>query len=283
MPEILKGHHVAEDLRIKTKEKVKKLTDQGIIPTLAFMRADENPASIKYEEAAARFMDKVGIQTVHVNFTPEVPEDIFLQELEKLNQDEDVHGILVLQPLPENISLKAVADCISPKKDIDGMHALNLGKIMLGDSSGHLPSTVKAVVELLQYYKINVAGKNVCVIGKSNTVGKPLSVSLLTQGATVSTCHTETNNLKQFTKQADILVTATGEIGLVTKEHVKENAVVIDVGFNFEKGKAYGDVLYDEVVNVASAITPVPGGVGSVTTASLADQVANAAEWVQEE
>jgi len=283
MPEILKGSHVAKELRQKTKEKVTKLTEQGITPTLAFMRADQNPDAIQYENAAARFMDEVGMQTVHVNFTAEVSQVIFLQKLEELNHDEGIHGILVLQPLPEDISLKAVADSISPKKDIDGMHPLNSGKIMIGDSTGHLPSTVKAVIELLDYYEIDVAGKNVCVIGKSNTVGKPLTISLLNRDATVSTAHTQTIDLMQLTKQADVLITATGEIGLITKEHVKEDAIVIDVGFNFENGKAYGDVAYDEVAAVASAITPVPGGVGSVTTASLAEQVANAAGWLQEE
>jgi len=283
MPEILRGSEVAKELKKRTTEKVSKLTEQGITPTLAFMRADENQDAIQYENAAARFMDKVGMQTVHVNFTSDVSQAIFLEELEKLNQDESIHGILVLQPLPENISLKAVADSISPEKDVDGMHPLNLGKIMLKDSTGHFPSTVKAVLELLDYYEIGVAGKNVCVIGKSNTAGKPLSLSLLNQDATVSTAHTQTADLMQLTKQADILITATGEIGLVTKEHVKEDAVVIDVGFNFENGKAYGDVAYDEVAEVAAAITPVPGGVGSVTTASLAEQVANAAQWLQEE
>lgn len=153
---------------------------------------------------------------------------------------------------------------------------------MTGDNKAHLPSTVKAVVEMLKYYEISVAKKDICVIGKSTTVGKPLSLLLLNERATVSNCHTGTKQLKKYTNEADILISATGAIGLITKEHVKKDAIVIDVGFNFKDNKAYGDVRYDEVSAIASAITPVPGGVGSVTTASLAQQVANAAEWLQE-
>lgn len=152
---------------------------------------------------------------------------------------------------------------------------------MTGDRHAHLPSTVKAVMELLNYYKIGIARQEITVIGKSNTVGKPLTVLLLNQGATVSNCHTATNDLKKYMRNADIVITATGDIGLVTKEHIKKGAVVIDVGFNFEGGKAYGDVAYEEVAEVAGKITPVPGGVGSVTTASLARQVTHAAEWLQ--
>lgn len=282
MVEVLNGREVSKDLNKVTKEKVEKLLDAGITPTLAIMRADQNPASIQYEKAATRFMKRVGINTKHVVFPDGVSQEEFLESLDQVNQDDQVHGILVMQPLPDNIDLQMVADHISPEKDIDGMHVLNLGKIMAEESEGHLPSTVRAVIELLAYYKIGVARKEITVIGKSNTVGKPLSVLLLNQGATVSTCHTVTRDLTVYTKQSDIVISATGEIGLITKDHITPGTVVIDVGFNFVDGKAYGDVAYDEVSEVASKITPVPGGVGSVTTASLARQVADATEWQQQ-
>lgn len=282
MVEVLNGREVSKDLNKVTKEKVEKLLDAGITPTLAIMRADQNPASIQYKKAATRFMKRVGINTKHVVFPDGVSQEEFLESLDQVNQDDQVHGILVMQPLPDNIDLQMVADHISPEKDIDGMHVLNLGKIMAEESEGHLPSTVRAVIELLAYYKIGVARKEITVIGKSNTVGKPLSVLLLNQGATVSTCHTVTRDLTVYTKQSDIVISATGEIGLITKDHITPGTVVIDVGFNFVDGKAYGDVAYDEVSEVASKITPVPGGVGSVTTASLARQVADATEWQQQ-
>lgn len=282
MAKILDGRAVAKALNQQTEEKIEQLKKDGISPTLAILRADENPDSIQYEKAATCYMEKMGIETKPVTLEIGVNEANFVKELECLNVDSAVHGILVMQPLPENISLKRVSECISPMKDIDGMHPLNLGRIMTGDKKAHLPSTVKAVMAILQHYEISVSQKDICVIGKSNTVGKPLSVLLLNERATVSNCHTGTKHLKKYTKEADILITATGAIGLVTKQHVKNGAVVIDVGFNFKDNKAHGDVLYDEVAKIASAITPVPGGVGSVTTATLAQQVANAAKWLQQ-
>lgn len=280
MAEMLDGRVVAEALNKQTATQIESLQEAGISPTLAIMRADKNPASIQYEKLATRYLDKMGIATTHIVFEDGVSEDKFLASLDQLNTDSTVHGILIMQPLPEGISLARVSERISPTKDIDGMHPLNLGHIMAGNKQAHLPSTVKAVVELLDYYDISVAKKDICVIGKSNTVGKPLSVLLLNERATVSNCHTGTQNLKQYTSAADILISATGLIGLVTKEHVKKDAVVIDVGFNFKDNKAYGDVQFEEVSKIASAITPVPGGVGSVTTAALAQQVVNAAQWL---
>lgn len=281
MTKILDGRVVAKELNKETKREVDQLKEKGLTPTLAIVRADQNPASIQYEKMASRFMEKLGIQIEYATFPKGISETAFLEEMDQLNNNPKIHGIIVMQPLPKNISRVSVAKHISPVKDIDGMHALNLGKIMALDKEALLPSTVKAIAELLEYYDIDVAGKTVVVIGKSNTVGKPLSVLLMNLGATVINCHTGTKNLKDFTKQADILISATGEIGLVTKDHVQNDAVVIDVGFNFKGNKAYGDVAFDEVSDVASAITPVPGGVGSVTTASLARQLAQAAEWSQ--
>lgn len=282
MAKWLDGRVVAKALNKQTTTQIESLQEAGISPTLAIMRADQNPASIQYEKSATRYMEKMGIATKHIVFEESVSEDEFLAALDQLNADSAVHGILVMQPLPLAISLARVSERISPKKDIDGMHPLNLGHIMAGNKQAHLPSTVKAVVELLRYYEISVSKKDICVIGKSNTVGKPLSVLLLNERATVSNCHTGTQNLEQYASAADILISATGSIGLVTKKHVKKGAVVIDVGFNFKDNKAYGDVQFDEVSEIASAITPVPGGVGSVTTAALAQQVTNAAQWLQQ-
>lgn len=282
MAKILDGRAVAKALNKQTTTQIDSLLEAGITPTLAIMRANENPASIQYEKSAARYMEKMRVATKRVVFEEGVNEAEFLEALDQLNNDSEVHGILVMQPLPRAISLARVSECISPTKDIDGMHPLNLGHIMAGNQKAHLPSTVKAVVELLRYYDIRVSQKDICVIGKSNTVGKPLSVLLLNERATVSNCHTGTQNLEKYTSEADILISATGSIGLVTPQHVKKGAVVIDIGFNFKDNRAHGDVRYEEVAKIASAITPVPGGVGSVTTAALAQQVANAAQWLQQ-
>ncbi len=275
----LDGKVVAKELNKKTAAEANRLKQMGVIPTVAILRADKNEASIQYEKMATRFMDKLGIQTKYATFEDGVSEEEFLKALDQVNTSENVHGILVMQPLPGNIRRTEVAKHISPSKDIDGMHALNLGKIMALDHEVLLPSTVKAVLEIFRYYAIDVAGKTAVVIGKSNTVGKPLSVLLMNQGATVINCHTRTKDLRHFTKQADILISATGQIGLIGKEDIKKDAVVIDVGYNFVGNKAYGDVRFDEVYHLASAITPVPGGVGSVTTASLASQLVQTAMW----
>lgn len=279
---ILDGRAVAKQVNQETKEGIKFLQEKGVQPTLAIMRADQNPASIQYEKSAGRFMKKIGIDTEYVTFEEGTSEKEFLIELNRLNNNDHIHGILVMQPLPDNIKRNNVAKMISPEKDIDGMHALNLGKIIVEEPEAHLPSTVKAVMEIIRYYGIEIKGKDICVIGKSNTVGKPLSVLLLNLGATVTNCHTSTQNLKEYTKRADVLISATGEIELITKDYVKEDAVVIDVGFNFKGNKAYGDVNYADVFDHVQAITPVPGGVGSVTTASLARQLVLAAELLSE-
>ena len=279
MTKILDGRKVAKKLNQETKKEIERLKEQGLTPTLAIVRADQNPASVQYEKMATKYMEKLGIQVEYATFPEDVQEEVFLDALDQLNNHPEIHGIIVMQPLPKHIHRVKVAQHISPQKDIDGMHALNLGKIMAEDKEALLPSTVKAVAEILKYYNIEVKGQTACVVGKSNTVGKPLTVLLMNLDATVINCHTNTKNLKQFTKQADILITATGEIGLITKDHVQNDAVVLDVGFNFKGNKVYGDVVYDEVSQIANAITPVPGGVGSVTTASLARQLALAAEW----
>ena len=279
MTKILDGRKVAKKLNQETKKEIERLKEQGLTPTLAIVRADQNPASVQYEKMATKYMEKLGIQVEYATFPEDVQEEVFLDTLDQLNNHPEIHGIIVMQPLPKHIHRVKVAQHISPQKDIDGMHALNLGKIMAEDEEALLPSTVKAVAEILKYYNIEVKGQTACVVGKSNTVGKPLSVLLMNLDATVINCHTNTKNLKQFTKQADILITATGEIGLITKDHVQNDAVVLDVGFNFKGNKVYGDVVYDEVSQIVNAITPVPGGVGSVTTASLARQLALAAEW----
>ena len=281
MTKILDGRAVAKKLNQETKEEVGRLKKKGLSPTVAIVRADQNPASIQYEKMASKYMERLGIQVEYATFPENVLEEKFLAELDQLNNHPEIHGIIVMQPLPKHIHRVKVAQHISPEKDIDGMHALNLGKIMAEDKEALLPSTVKAVAEMLEYYNIEVKGKTACVVGKSNTVGKPLTVLLMNLDATVINCHTYTKNLKQYTKQADILITATGEIGLITKEHIKSEAVVLDVGFNFKENKVYGDVVFDEVSEIAHAITPVPGGVGSVTTASLARQLLLAAEWSQ--
>ncbi len=201
-------------------------------------------------------------------FSEDVKEEELLSLIEKLNNDDSVHGILVQLPLPKGLDEKKVLLSISPKKDVDAFHPVNVGRIMIGDYD-FLPCTPAGVMELIHLSGIDVEGKECVVIGRSNIVGKPQAMLLLHENATVTICHSRTKNLKELTKRADVIVSAVGKMNTVTADMVKEGAVVIDVGINKKDGKLHGDVDFDEVEKIASAITPVPGGVGPMTIAML--------------
>lgn len=277
MTKVLSGKEVADKINQQTQQVVEELKLIHHIPALAIVRVGEDPSSIAYETAAIKAMNQVGIEVESIVFPEDAPSEHILSAIDDLNENADTHGILVMQPLPESLSRNEVALRISPDKDIDGLTPSNLGKLVENDQTGLWPSTPKAVMELLAYYEIELAGADVCVIGSSPVVGKPLSILLLNAEATVANCHIKTKDLTQYTRQADIVISATGAPHLVSPEHVREGAVVIDVGYGQVDGKTCGDVQYDAVAEKAAAITPVPGGIGTITTAVLAEQVVKAA------
>ncbi|EXJ24016.1 Methylenetetrahydrofolate dehydrogenase (NADP+) [Alkalibacterium sp. AK22] len=276
----LKGKPVAKALLEKAEQTVEDLKKIDCNPTLAIVRVGDDQSSISYENAAIKTMNKAGIRVEPVVFEATAKRSEVMTAIEALNQNSEVHGILVMQPLPDTLSRNDVARCLNPNKDIDGLTPENLGRVVEDDSTTLVPSTPRAVMALLEYYGISVEGKDVCVIGSSPVVGKPLSIMLLNEEATVSNVHIKTKDIRRYTCDADIVISATGAVELVRAEHIKAGAVVIDVGFGYKNGKPVGDIKYDEVFEKAGAVTPVPGGVGSITTAVLAEQVAQAA-WNQ--
>lgn len=280
MTKELKGRPVAKALLERTMNTVEDLKKIDCYPTLAIVRVGDDKSSISYENAAIKTMQQSGIAVEPVIFKETADAEKVLQSIEALNEKADIHGILVMQPLPDTLARNDIARCLNPNKDIDGLTPENLGRVVENDPTTLVPSTPKAVMALLEFYGIAVEGKDVCVIGSSPVVGKPLSIMLLNEEATVSNVHVKTKDIKHYTCQADIVISATGVVELVKAEHIKEGAIVIDVGFGYKDGKPVGDVSYDDVYEKAGAITPVPGGVGSITTAILAEQVAQAA-WNQ--
>lgn len=277
MTKVLDGKVVAREILARTAQTVEELKKVDSPPTLAIVRVGEESSSISYENAAIKAMNRVGIEVQSVIFEASQSHQEIFQGLEELNEDEGVHGILVMQPLPEGLSRNEIANHIDPEKDVDGLTPENLGRLVEQDPSVLLPSTPLAVMELLEYYEVETKGLDVVVIGSSSVVGKPLSILLLNAKATVTNCHLDTKDVKAYTSKADVVVSATGALGLVKADYIKEGAIVIDVGFGYKDGKMMGDVDYDEVKEKASAITPVPGGVGSITTAVLAEQVVKSA------
>lgn len=276
---LLKGKVVADQLREDTLKRVRALKEKSVSPKLCILRVGEDPGSISYEKSAVREMTRNEIEVQKEQFPEDVTLAEMLEQLEKWNTDPSCHGILLMQPLPKHLSVTALSQAVAPEKDIDGMSTLSLGGLMQKAQIGFEPSTPQAVMELLSYYNIPVKGKDVVVVGRSTVVGLPLTLLLLNQSATVTTCHSQTKDLKTHTRSADIVISATGVVGMITAEHVKEGAVVVDVGYGVDaNGALCGDVLFDEVSEKAGFLTPVPGGVGGVTSAVLSSHVVEVAE-----
>ncbi|MFA5842230.1 MAG: bifunctional methylenetetrahydrofolate dehydrogenase/methenyltetrahydrofolate cyclohydrolase FolD [Candidatus Gracilibacteria bacterium] len=280
--QLLDGRKVANEMLEKAKGEVQQLHDQGIQPKLAVLLVGEEPASLTYVTQKEKDCKKVGILFERLNFPTSVTTEKLIETIEELNTREDIHGILVQLPLPASVETPLVIRAIQPKKDVDGFHAYNMGKLALSASFESLvPATPKGVIKMLEYYKISVEGKEVVVVGHSNLVGKPVSLMLLNRNATVTTCHKFTKDLASHTRRADILVVAVGKAGLITADMVKEGVVVVDVGINRVNGKLVGDVDFEAVAKKASFITPVPGGCGPMTIACLIDNVLIACRRLQ--
>lgn len=266
---VIDGKEVAKSIREQLATEVDQLAKEGIRPGLAVILVGDDPASHSYVRGKEKGCAEVGIYSEVYRLPEATTQDELLERIEHLNQNPNIHGILVQLPLPAHISEKAVIEAISPGKDVDGFHPINIGNMIIGEDA-FLPCTPHGIVELIKRTGTELAGKHVVVIGRSNIVGKPVSLLLLQENATVSICHSRTKNLAELTRQADILVVAVGRALMIGTEHVKPGAVVIDVGVNrIETGKLVGDVKFDEVAEIASHITPVPGGVGPMTITML--------------
>lgn len=274
--EILKGLPVANAINEKLMEQVKSI--EGPLPHLAIIRVGERPDDCSYERGAVKKMDKVGVRCTTYTFDADIDNDTFQAEFDKINENPDIDGILMLRPLPKQLDEKQIENKIDPRKDLDGISPLNLAKVYAGDESGYAPCTAEAVIEMLDYAGIDIKGKRVTVVGRSLVIGKPVSMLLMKRNATVTVCHTKTVDMAGTCKNAEILVAAAGSARMIKKEYVADGAVVIDVGINVDdEGNLCGDVDFDAISDIAAAATPVPGGVGSVTTSVLAKHLIKAA------
>lgn len=274
--ELLKGAPVSAAIREWAAEEIKQL--QGSVPKLAIIRVGEKPDDMSYERSAVKKMEAFGLRVQTFVFPKDISDEEFKEAFQKINKDPAVTGILLLRPLPGQIKEKEIEAMIDPKKDLDGISPVNIAKVFSGDPSGFAPCTAEAVIEILKANNISIEGKRAAVIGRSMVIGKPLSMLLLKENATVTICHTRTKELPEICRQAEILVAAAGKAGMVEESWVSDGAVVIDVGINVdENGKLCGDVDQASMESRNLLLTPVPGGVGAVTTAVLAKHLIQAA------
>ena len=279
MAEILKGAPVAKAISQQVALRSAELAQRGITPTLAIVRVGERPDDISYEKGAVKRCDSCGTSVRHVILPADVSQDELISAIRSLNQDDSVHGILMFRPLPRHIDEAAVCDSIAPEKDMDGVTEGSMAGIFSGSGKGYPPCTAQACIEILDHYGVELRGKHAVIVGRSNVIGKPAAMLLLGRNATVTICHTKTADMEAECRRADIIVAAAGKAGVVSADHVSPGQIVLDVGINVTpEGKLTGDVDFDTVEPIVSAITPVPGGVGSVTTAVLAKHVVEAAE-----
>ena len=280
MTELLKGAPVAAAMKETMQKKAAELTALGHVPTLAIVRVGERPDDLSYERGAVKRCDSVGVKVRSVVFSQDVTADEFYTALDGLNADDSVDGILMLRPLPKELDNERARNAILPGKDVDGCTDGSLAGVFTGRTVGFAPCTAQAVMEILKYYNIDCTGKRATVIGRSLVVGRPLAMLLMHANATVTVCHTRTKDLEECARQSDLLVVCSGQMESVGPAYVREGQTVLDVGisWNEEKGKLCGDVRFNEVCDIVDRITPVPGGVGSVTTSVLVSHVIEAAE-----
>jgi len=279
MAKILKGAPVAAALDEKTAAAVSELKAKQIVPTLAILRVGEREDDLSYERGAMKRCAKTGVEVKNVVLPGDVTTAELLSCVAELNADETVHGVLMFRPLPKHLDEKAVCAALSPAKDVDGITAGSMAGVFMNSGEGYPPCTAQSCMEILKYYNVDTAGKRAAVIGRSLVIGRPVAMLLMHANATVSVCHSRTGDIPAVTRDADIVVAAIGRSESITADHFTGGQTVLDVGINWseKKGKLVGDVAYETVEPVVSAITPVPGGVGSVTTAVLVSHVADAA------
>lgn len=272
----LRGKKVSDGI----KEYVsKELETLSFVPKLAIVRVGENPDDMSYERGATKKLKSFGLDVASYVFSQDISDEDFKKAFKDINEDDEVTGILLLRPLPRTINEKDIENMIDPKKDLDGISPINIAKVFAGDTTGFSPCTAEAVIEVLKAYDIELTGKRVTVVGRSMVVGKPVSMLLLKENATVTMTHTRTVDLKKTCSDAEIVITAAGRAKMLNSDYCGQDAVMIDVGINVdENGKLCGDVDYATLDGKASAATPVPGGVGTITTAVLAKHLIQAAK-----
>ena len=277
MGQIIKGKPVADAISTNLTKKVEVLITKGINPKLTIVRVGNNPSDLAYERGALKRCESIGILTEVKELPEEISQSDFIKELERVNCDKDVNGILIFRPLPKQLNESVIKYVITPEKDIDCLSPINVAKVMENDATGFAPCTPSAVMEILRYYDVPRSGKRAVVVGRSMVVGKPLSMLLLNENATVTICHSKTQDMIEVCAEADILVVCIGKAKMINAEYIKQGAVVIDVGINVdENGNMCGDVDTEDCASKAQMITPVPAGVGSVTTSILASHVVKA-------
>jgi len=278
---VIKGAEIAQQIRTQLKEEVEELKQDGLTPHLTVILVGDDPASISYVTGKEKAAKEVGISSEVIRMPENTPEVSLLKKIHELNEDENVHGILVQLPLPEHIDEQLVIEAINPNKDVDGFHPINIGRMMTNKKT-FLPCTPYGIIEMLKRKQIDLVGKHAVVIGRSNIVGKPIGQLLLNENATVTYCHSKTENLQEITNQAEILIVAVGKPEWIDASYVKDGAVVIDVGVNRTEKGLIGDVCFDEVKEIASYITPVPRGVGPMTITMLLVNTVQATKGLHE-
>lgn len=276
--QILDGKTLAQNIEIEIQKEVESLSQKGITPGLAVILVGSDPASQSYVNMKAKACKRTGIYSITHEMPENIQQESLLQTIAMLNQNPNIDGILVQLPLPKHIDTTAVLEAIAPHKDVDGFHPFNMGRVFANLES-FVPATPMGVLTLLKHYKIPLQGKNVVIVGASNIVGKPLGALFLNENATITLCHIYTQDLAKHTKEADILCVAVGKPNLITKDMVKEGAIVVDIGISrLQDGRIVGDVDFENVAPLCEFITPVPGGVGPMTIASLLQNTLKAAK-----
>ena len=260
------------------KSRVAALKERGVYPKLAVVRAGEREDDIAYEKGIMKRFGTVEAEVEVIKLPIDIDEESFEETIRRLNEDEKVHGILVFRPLPKQLDDNRLKEIIRPDKDVDSISMANAAKVFAGDKTGYAPCTAQAVMELLEHNKIDLTGKKVAIVGRSLVVGKPLAMLMLGRNATVAVCHTRTKNIAEECKRADILVACAGSAKMIKRDFTNPDQIVVDVGINFVDGAMCGDVDYDDVAEHVAAITPVPGGVGTVTTSVLLKHTLESAE-----
>lgn len=279
MYKIINGLLVAKKINQKTKIAVKMLLEKNISPKLAVVLIGDDPASKLYVKIKEKKARELNISTINIHLPVSITNYEVIKEIEKLNQNPTIHGVLLQLPLPEHLDTLKILETIDPEKDVDGLHPKNLGQLLL-DNPFVVPPTAEAIIALLKYYKISLTGKHIVLVGYGKLVGKPLAamISLSNQHATLTVCNRKTKNLSSFTQKADILISAAGVPNLIKKEMIKKNAIIIDAGTSKFKNKITGDVDFENVKNKCAYITPPKGGVGPVTVAKLMENLINLIE-----
>lgn len=278
MAEILKGAPAAKAIIEDLIPRVEKLTAAGVVPTLAIVRLGEEGSQLSYQRNATRKCESIGARVLSFDLPESSSQEELLAMIESINTRRDIHGCLILRPLPGHIDERAVCEALAPEKDLDCATALSLAAVFSGRGAGYPPCTAQACLEMLDHYRVDVAGKHVVVVGRSLVVGRPVSLLLQACNATVTMCHSRSVGLPELCRRADVLVVAAGKAGLIGAEHLSPGQTVIDVGINAVGDKLCGDVRFEEAEGIVAAVSPVPGGVGAVTTAVLAKHLVQAAE-----